>query len=180
MLHTVAHVIKCRRVVQKHNSRIRAAMSAARVKKIDNAVAKATAAPEPTPASAKKRKKLERARITAMKQAMFTGGGGGDASTGAGAGTAVGGAGTRADDAYEVLEFKDQGFTRAKVLVILPFRHSALEFVRTMIKMFGLKVSCDAWCVSLSLLRYHAADVWPDTVKGSTQMCLLPFGPFRT
>lgn len=32
-------------------------------------------------------------------------------------------------------ELRDQGFTRARVLILLPFKHSALEVVQTIIKL---------------------------------------------
>jgi hypothetical protein len=53
-----------------------------------------------------------------------------------------------------MLEFKDQGFTRPKVLLLLPFKHSALEFVRVMVSLFGLKVRCSVGAVT----SHHAAD----------------------
>ncbi|RHZ43704.1 hypothetical protein Glove_880g16 [Diversispora epigaea] len=37
----------------------------------------------------------------------------------------------------EIDEFRDQGFTRPKVLILLPFRNSALNVVETMIKLSG-------------------------------------------
>lgn len=41
----------------------------------------------------------------------------------------------------EVPEFRDQGFTRPRVLVLLPFRHSALQFVRSLLRL--LLGGCD-------------------------------------
>ncbi len=84
--------------------------------------------------ASKKKKRDDKARFDALKKAQFDG-------AAAAALAAAAAVPTDAASAYEMLEFKDQGFTRAKVLVLLPYRHSALEFVRTMVKMFGFKVS---------------------------------------
>jgi hypothetical protein len=201
-VHVVGHVVKSRRLVQKHNGRIRTAVAAARVRKIENAVERTAAATTPQTATASKRqRKLEKQRLAAAKEAMFTPGSGTnalgpsrgvcmcvcvrvcvcvcervcvcgpyvwrecfgpghapglpaagqvedvacDCSCGAmgmcwaGSGAAGGAAGAATEE-YEMLEFKDQGFTRAKVLVLLPFRHAALQFVKTMIALFGFKV----------------------------------------
>jgi hypothetical protein len=76
VVHAVGHAVKSRRLVQKHNGRIRSAVAAARVKKIENAVERTAAAAVPLTATASKRqRKLEKQRLAAAKEALFTGDG---------------------------------------------------------------------------------------------------------
>ncbi|KAI3660108.1 hypothetical protein MP638_002450 [Amoeboaphelidium occidentale] len=40
-------------------------------------------------------------------------------------------------DAEEAIEYRDQGFTRPKVLVVFPFKHHAFKFIEALIKISG-------------------------------------------
>ena len=122
MYSAFSRVIRERQLVLKHSTRLKEAAATAKQRAVDSAVEAAVAG---TPSS--KPKDLLRKK---RRRLIETGGDIRDVASRAGAG----------DEAE--LEFKDQGFTRARLLILVPFKHSALSIIRDAIAMFGFKVRC--------------------------------------
>jgi len=111
-LHVASHLQRTRNRVIKHDSKLRSAAAARRVKKLASAVD--SVKPEGTQGGAAK--PLGAADAT-------------DAGQGA------------ADDVQEeeidADALRDQGFARCRVVVLLPFKHMALQFVRCLLTLLG-------------------------------------------
>jgi hypothetical protein len=121
-LHVVNHVVTARDLVTAHDRAIREAHVAIRAARLAAAAARA-----------EKGDKKERKKALALAAAAAAGAGA--SANGAAAAAAASAAPEPAPARVEVPEHRDQGYTRPRVLVLLPFRHSALQFVRTLLRL---------------------------------------------
>ncbi len=114
-LHVASHLQRARNRVIKHDSKLRSAAAARRVKKLASAV-------------------------DSVQPEAAEEGGGNDKPLGGAAGAASSGAGAADDIEEEEIDadaLRDQGFARCRVVVLLPFKHMALQFVRCLLTLLG-------------------------------------------
>ena len=127
-MHVASHLVKARSLVLKHNTRLREAAAkrkaAAAAKRLERAIAADAAAENGTGRPSKRRRKGKKADAAIPAAATL------DAS-----GITKLEEGEEEDD-----ELKDQGFTRPRVLVLLPFRSSAHRFITRLLSLLPIKV----------------------------------------
>lgn len=135
-LHVASHLVKARSLVLKHNTRLRdaaaKAKAAAAAKRLERALA-AEASNGDGKQPARKKRRRKRSGSNAIPTAEELDSVGikklGDAD----------GAGLLGSAEDEEPEYKDQGFTRPRVLVLLPFRSSCHKFVSRLLTLLPVK-----------------------------------------
>jgi hypothetical protein len=140
-LHVANHALKAREAVQRHDQRIKEAATTRRVAKLARTVdaaagTKGARGGAAGPAAGGGQSLLEMLEERARKEAA-----GPDTAQAEAQGDAPGRRGARRSGGAEAgmegdAEFRDQGFTRPRVLVLLPFRNAALAFVRSLLRLF--------------------------------------------
>lgn len=127
-MHVASHLVKARSLVLKHNTRLKEAAAkakaAAAAKRLERAIA-ADAAAESGAARPHKRRRKGKKGEAAIPTATTL-----DAS----------GITKLEEDEEDEAELKDQGFTRPRVLVLLPFRSSAHRFMTRLLALLPIKV----------------------------------------
>lgn len=138
-LHAANHVVKARELVVKHDARLREAAVAARAARIARAVDSAGAAGGDATGSvaggAAAAAGRKRQRKGAAASATVAAAAAALAAADAEAGEAADGGAGHTGDSGAPPECRDQGFTRPRVLVLLPFRHAALQWVRSLLRL---------------------------------------------
>jgi hypothetical protein len=118
-LHVASHLQRARNRVIKHDSQLRSAAAARRVKRL------ATAVDSVKPAAGGASQGGEGGHLVAAEAANA-------AANGASA-TGVGAADGVEEEELDPEALRDQGVARCRVVVLLPFKHMALQFVRCLL-----------------------------------------------